>query len=114
MVIMEASEVLSLMTPGEALETLRTWIRTERQRLRWTQAELSRRSGVPAATISRFEVTGLASSDVVMKVLFALNRLDVMMDFLKERQRQANIPTTLQEPLRTKPILRVRSRKEPA
>lgn len=109
---MNASEILPLMTPGDALEMLRIWMRTERQRLCWTQAELSRRSGVPAATISRFEVTGLASTDVVMKVLFALNRLDVLMDFLKERQRLAKVPMTLQEPQRTKPILRVRVRKE--
>lgn len=108
------SEIISLVTPEDVLVSLRGWLRTERQRLRWTQAELSRRSGVPSATISRLELTGLASTDVVVKVLFALNRLDAFMDFLKERQRMANIPTTLQEPPRMKPILRVRTRKEPS
>ena len=111
--MLNVSEILPLITPDEVLTFLRSWLRTERQRLRWTQAELSRRSGVPSATISRLELTGLASTDAVVKILFALNRLDALMDFLKEQQRLANMPTTLQEPLRTKPILRVRARKEP-
>ena len=46
-----------------------------------------------------------------MKILFALNRLDALMDFLKERLRLAELPMTLQEPLRVKPVLRVRMRK---
>lgn len=79
--------------------------------MRWTQAELSRRSGVPAATISRLEQTGLGSTDMVFKVLFALNRLDAAMDFLKERQRLADLPTSLQEAPRTKVIQRIRMRK---
>lgn len=82
----------------------------ERQRLRWTQAELARRSGVPATTISRLELTGLGSTDAVMKILFALNRLDAVADFLKERQRLAELPTTLHEESKTKQVLRVRMR----
>ena len=91
---------------------LRGWLRTERQRLRWTQTELARRSGVPAATISRLELTGLGSTDAVFKILFALNRLDPVADFLKERQRLADLPMTLKEELPKKPVLRVRMRKE--
>ena len=94
------------------LGSLSRWVRTERQRLRWTQAELARRSGVPAATISRLELTGLGSTDAVFKLLFALNQLDVVADFLKERQRLADLPTTLQGELPRKPVLRVRMRKE--
>lgn len=108
---MTSADILSLITPADALGLVRTWVRTERQRLRWTQSELARRSGVPAATISRLELTGLGSTDALFKILFALNRLDALADFLKERQRLAELPTTLQEEPKTKPVLRVRMRK---
>ena len=108
---MDANEVIALVTSEDVLLALRSWIRTERQRLRWTQAELSKRSGVPAATISRLELTGLASTDALVRILFALNRLDALMDFLKNRLRLAELPTSLQESPRTKPVLRVRRRK---
>ena len=109
---MTPSNILSLVEPADILKALSRWVRTERQRLRWTQAELARRSGVPAATISRLELTGLGSTDAVLKILFALNQLDAVSDFLKERQRLADLPTTLQEELPKKPMLRVRMRKE--
>ena len=108
---MTSSEIISLITPADELGALRGWLRTERQRLRWTQAELARRSGVPAATISRLEQTGLGSTEAVFKILFALNRLDAVADFLKERRRFADLPTTLREELPKKPVLRVRMRK---
>ena len=108
---MDANDVIALVTSDDVLLTLRSWVRAERQRLRWTQSELSRRSGVPAATISRLELTGLASTDALLKILFALNRLDALMDFLKERLRLAELPMTLQEPMRIKPVQRVRMRK---
>ena len=50
---MDASDILQFESTADVLVVLREWIRAERQRLRWTQAELARRSGVPAATISR-------------------------------------------------------------
>jgi len=103
--------IISLTSPTDALLHLRGWVRAERQRLRWTQAELARRSGVPAATISRLELTGLGSTDAMMKILFALNRLDAFAEYLKDCQRRAELPITLQEMPRTKPVLRVRMRK---
>ena len=75
---MNSLDILSLVSSDDVLQMLRGWLRTERQRLRWTQAELARRSGVPAATISRLELTGLGSTDAVLKILFALNRLDAV------------------------------------
>lgn len=99
------------MTPTDAMAVLRAWIRTERQRLRWTQADLARRSGVPSATISRLELTGQGSIEAVFKILFALNRLDAAMDFLKEQRRLAEFPITLKNLPQIKPVLRVRKRK---
>jgi len=104
-------DVLSLVEPRDVLLTLRTWLRSERQRLRWTQAELARRSGVPAASISRLEQTGLASTDSLFKIVFALDRLEAFQDFLKERQRLADVPLSLQEDSPMRPVLRVRLRK---
>lgn len=52
---MDANDEIALVTAEDVLRTLRGWVRTERQRLRWTQSELLRRSVVPAATISLFE-----------------------------------------------------------
>ncbi|MGN0846716.1 MAG: helix-turn-helix domain-containing protein [Kiritimatiellia bacterium] len=103
--------MLALTTPGDVREALRRWVRTERQRVRWTQSELARRSGVPSATISRLELTGLGSTDAVFKILFALDRLDALADFLKERQRLADLPVSLKDIPHEKPVLRIRARK---
>jgi len=105
-------EILPLIEPTDACQLLKGWVRTERQRLVWTQAELARRSGVPAATISRLEQTGLASTDTLFKILFALNKLDGLAEFLKVRMRLASVPMTLEEPPRDHPVLRVRHKKE--
>lgn len=84
-----------LTTPQDVLVSLRDWIRRERQRANLTQGELARRSGVPATTISRLERTGLASTDSLLRILFALDRIDTFQDFLKERLRLAAFPATL-------------------
>ena len=106
-------DFLQLITPEEVLQTLGKWIRCERQQMQWTQADLARRSNVPASTISRLERSGLASTDILMKVLFALNRLDEMSRFLDERLRFAMLPRSLHDDTlsqQPKTILRVRKR----
>ena len=103
---------ISMTSPGDALALLRTWLRTERQRVSWTQRELARRSGVPAASISRLERTGLASTDALFRVAFALRQLEAVGDFLKERQRLASVPVSLEALPRRKVVQRVRMKKE--
>lgn len=103
---------ISLTSPADALAQLRGWLRTERQRVNWTQNELARRSGVPAATISRLERTGLSSTAALFKIAFALRQLEAIGDFLKERQRLASVPLSLATRPRRKNILRVRMKKE--
>lgn len=88
--------VFHLTMPKDVLASLREWIRRERQRANMTQTELAQRSGVPATTISRLERTGLASTDSLLRILFALDRIDALQDFIKERLRLAAFPTTLQ------------------
>jgi len=103
-------DVLQLTTPQESLTSLGVWIRTERQRNNWTQGDLARRSGVPAASISRLERTGLASTDSLFKVVFALDRLELLQEFLKERLRQASVPVSLEDLPPQRIIHRIRKR----
>jgi len=92
----DLSNILPLITVGDVLESLRELVRLSRQREEWTQADLARRSGVPMTTISRLERTGLASTDTLFKVLFALNRLDVFEDVLKAQLRLVKFPKSLE------------------
>ena len=90
------NNILPLTNVEDALVSLRDLIRLARQREEWTQADLARRSGVPMTTISRLERTGLASTDTLFKVLFALNRLEAIEDMLKAQLRLVKFPKTLQ------------------
>ena len=90
------NNILPLTTVEDALVSLRELIRLARQREEWTQADLARRSGVPMTTISRLERTGLASTDTLFKVLFALNKLESVEDMLKAQLRLAQFPKTLE------------------
>jgi len=101
-------ESIRLTTASDSLHALGLWIRRERQRVRWTQADLASRSGVPAATISRLERTGLASTDSLFHIVFALDRLEVFQDFLKERLRQAEFPLSAVDDPSRADVLRVR------
>ena len=89
------SNILPLTTEADVLASLREMVRLARQREEWTQADLARRSGVPMTTISRLERTGLASTDTLFKVLFALNKLDALEDMLKAQLRLVKFPKTL-------------------
>ena len=99
---------IHLISPADVLSALREWVRLSRQRLGLTQGELSKKSNVPATTISRLERTGLASSDAVCRVLCALDQLDSFHDFMKERLRFASFPKTLDDEVPDRKILRVR------
>lgn len=101
-----------LIAPQDVLASLREWVRRERQRAKLTQGELARRSGVPATTISRLERTGLASTDSLLRILFALNQIDALQDFLKERLRLAAFPATLRDDRPQGLIKRIRHTKE--
>jgi len=101
-----------LTVPKDVLSSIGRWVRLERQRYNWTQGDLAVRSGVPAATISRLERTGLASTDALLRVLFALDRLEAVQDFLKERLRLAAFPLSAEGVAPRVDLQRVRHRKE--
>jgi len=106
--MMIAEDVIRLVQPDDVLGLLRNWVKRERQRAHMTQGELAVKSNIPATTISRLERTGLASTDTLARILFALDLLDPLNDFLKERMRLASFPQSLSETVPQKPVLRVR------
>lgn len=106
------AQILPLMQPSDVLDTLRLWVRKERQCNQWTQSDLAKRSGVPAATISRLERTGLASTDALFRIAFALNRLDAWQDFLNARLRLATLSLAADGAMPRHDVQRVRHRKE--
>ena len=103
---MEPQERIALVCPNDVLTRVGDYVRAVRQRERLKQSELAARSGVPSSTISRLERTGLASTDVFFKVLFALDQLDGVESYFKERQRLVAFPKDLAEDVN--PVKRVR------
>ena len=104
-------DFIKLVTASDALVSLRNWVRKERQRANLTQSELAAKSNVPATTISRLERTGLASTEALLRILFALDALDSLHDFLKERLRLCAFPKSLSNGIPDKPVVRIRHRK---
>ena len=102
--------ILPLIEPQTVLLKLAQWLRLARQRERLTQEELARKSGVPAATISRFERTGLGGVETFLRLLFALGLMDSVDDFLSTRLRIVKFPTSLAEDVVMRPVKRVRHR----
>lgn len=108
---MNAELPIPLVEPRDFTAALGGLVRALRQRADWTQPELASRSGVPVSTLSRLERTGLASTDRLARILFALDALDAFQDFLVDRRRLADLPTDLRSfrPDAPKPV-RIRHR----
>lgn len=95
-----------LATAKDARDAIRQAARARRVALRLTQAELSARSGVPIATLKRFEQQGVVALDSLLSIAVALGAVDgfLMLFPLIEA-------TTLAELERTqRPAQRVRRR----
>ena len=101
-----------LVEPKDVLRTLGGLMRLARQREELTLEELAEKSGVPASTISRLERTGLASTDSLFRLAFALDQIDAFEIFLRERVRLAHFPKSFAQPAnKSRTVLRVRHRK---
>jgi transcriptional regulator with XRE-family HTH domain len=68
--------LLSLQTPTEAARSLAERAKTLRLGQSLTRDTLARRAGVAPASLKRFETTGAASLELVLRVAFALGRLE--------------------------------------
>ena len=86
---------LNLVSANEALGRIGEFIRLARQREELTQGDLASKAGVPASTISRLERCGLGSTESLLKILFALNQIDALDGFVRERLRLMKFPKTL-------------------
>ncbi len=67
---------LSLLGPAEMGKLLADRTKTLRLLKGWTRSTLAQRAGVTASSLKRFETTGKASLELVLKVAHALARLD--------------------------------------
>ena len=65
-----------MLTPGEAGRALAERAKDLRLQRTWTRETLAERAGVSAASLKRFETTGAASLDLLLRVAFALGRLE--------------------------------------
>ena len=86
---------LSLVEPRDFTAAMGRLVKSLRLRAGLTQPELASRTDVPASTISRMERTGLASTDRLARILFALDGLDDFKSFLDGRIRLAELPDDL-------------------
>jgi len=68
--------LLSLMTPVEMGKSLADRAKALRLTEGWTRGTLAQRAGVSAASLKRFETTGKASLELVLKVAHVLARLE--------------------------------------
>jgi transcriptional regulator with XRE-family HTH domain len=68
--------VLAMLSPAEMGKSLANRERALRLLRGWTRETLARRAGVSAASLKRFETTGKASLELVLKVVHALARLE--------------------------------------
>lgn len=67
---------LTLTGPSDMAVSLAARAKALRLLREWTQATLAQRAGVTAASYRRFETTGKASLELVLKVAQALARLE--------------------------------------
>ena len=68
--------MLSLVGPAEMGKSLADRAKALRLLKGWTRNTLAQRAGVTAASLKRFETTGRASLELVLKVANALARLE--------------------------------------
>ena len=66
----------SLRTPEQVSRTLAARVKELRLAKGWRQVTLAERSGVTLASLRRFEESGRVSLRNLLKLAFALNRLD--------------------------------------
>ena len=70
------STKLTLLGPGERARILADRARTLRLLKSWTRDTLAERAGISPSSLKRFENTGKASLELVLKVAHALGRLE--------------------------------------
>jgi len=63
-------------TPNEVMKSLAAKVSSVRKEQKFTQKELSERSGVAYASVMKYELTGIISLESFLKICWVLGRLD--------------------------------------
>lgn len=66
---------INILGPAQSSQALAARLRALRLMKGWTRETLAQRSGVSSASLKRFENSGKASLDLVLKTAHALSRL---------------------------------------
>ena len=67
---------LSMINPVEMGLSIAHRVKTLRLMKNWSRELLAKRAGVSVSSLRRFETNGLASLELVLKLAFALSRLE--------------------------------------
>jgi len=82
--------MIVLMTPAKAKKTLAHNLRGRRLAMDFTQAGLSKRSGVALATLRKFEQSGAVSIDNLFKLMLVLGGLEDVIQATEPGQTNFN------------------------
>jgi len=82
---MVKSPMLVLHGPTDVGESLGARVKAMRLSKGWTRKTLAKRAGIAESSLKRFENTGRASLDLVLKAAYALGRLDEFGTLLEPR-----------------------------
>lgn len=82
--------MISLISHSKALLTLAKDIREKRLAIGLTQEGLSERSGVPLATLRKFEQKGLISLKSFLKILIVTDGIEEIINALKPKKQTFN------------------------
>jgi len=80
---------MSMITPGEVAKVLAERLKTLRLMQGFKRQTLAVRAGVTVSSLKRFETTGKASLELVLKLAFALGRLDEFAGILQPPPAQS-------------------------
>jgi transcriptional regulator with XRE-family HTH domain len=86
------AKILSIKSPQEVAKELADRLRQHRLARTWSREELAKRSGVTAASIKHFELTGAISLHRLLALCFTLKVIDEFDTVLS-----VPIPMTMQE-----------------
>ncbi|WP_373520432.1 helix-turn-helix domain-containing protein [Aquiflexum sp.] len=75
--------MISLISPTKAQQKIASNIREKRLVMELTQEGLADRSGVPLATLRKFEQKGIISLESFLKLLWVVGGLEEMLNILK-------------------------------
>lgn len=102
--------MISLISPSKAQQKIAHNIREKRLAMELTQEGLAERSGVPLATLRKFEQKGLISLESLLKLLLVVGGIEELIDALKPPKSEF---TSIDEVLKEdKNINRKRGRKK--